>query len=316
MMTRLIRSSVGVLLAAAFIVTTVATGGCDDAFTDPFVEGRHFTIYGFLNAFDVEHFVRVSAVRRFPEDIQTPSSHHAEIDARVTSTDLSTGQQHLWSHRLSQFADGSYGHVFSAAFLVHKGHRYELVVTRSDEAVSTAETTVPSLRNWSVAPTEIQGDTTTQIITWPGVSTPDDIDILYCAKPTGNLACSLVIVPYGRRGRRTEEGWEVKILLSRDLLFVRQQGGFGDAILLELAPVEMRFTALDEKWILPEGQFAPTELAQPDALTNVENGFGFWGSVSRSSANWTPEPEALAVSGFVPSSPANVSPLASPSLLE
>jgi len=196
--------------------------------------------------------------------------------------------------------DGRFGHVFRAAFVVRKGREYELVVERSDGAKSIARTTVPNLKDWEVAPAEITHDTTSQTITWMGVGTPEDISISYCAKPVGALRCPSIVVPYGRRGRRTEEGWEVEIQLSKDLLFVRQQLGVGEGLLLELSTMDMLFTALDENWILPEEPFDPEEFAQPDALTNVENGFGFWGSISRSGASWIPDAEALAVSGFVP----------------
>lgn len=274
--------------------------GCDGPTIDPFIEGRHFTLYGFLHEFDNEHFVRVIAVRRSPEDIPTPTSPHAEIDGRVTSTNLTTGAQHVWSHSLVQFEDGRYGHVFRATFVVRKGHTYELVVERSDGVKSIAQTTVPNLNDWQVAPAEIRDDTTSQTITWMGVGTPDDISISYCAKPVGALRCPSIVVPYGRSGRRIEEGWEVDVQLSRDLQFVRQQLGVDETLTLELASMDMLFTALDENWVLPEEPFDAEEFAQPGALTNVENGFGFWGSISRSGASWIPDAEALAVSGFVP----------------
>ena len=238
---------------------------------DPFVKGRHFTVFGFLNQVDDEHYVRVVAVRRFPEDIPTPSSPHAELDGRVTSTNLTTGEQHVWSHRLARLDDGSYGHVFRASFAVYKGHSYELVVTRSDGVESVARTTVPKLTDWRVDPAEILDARATQTITWMGASTPDNISVSYCVRLIGALSCNVIVVPYDRQGRRTEEGWEVEVQLSRDLLFVRQQLGVGEAVQLELSVTEMLFTALDDKWILPEVPFDPEEFAQPDALANVEN---------------------------------------------
>ncbi len=253
----------------SLLVLLLLVAGCGDVVIDPFIEGQHFTVYGFLNQFDDEHFVRVIAVRRFHEDIPTPTSPHAEIDGRVTSTNLTTGEQHIWSHGLVKLDDGNFGHVFRAAFVVNKGHRYELVVTRSDGARSVAQTTVPNLKDWRVDAAEIRDDTTTQTITWMGVSTPENITMSYCAKPVGGFSCNPVVVQYGRRGRRIEEGWEVDVQLSRDLQFVRQQLGVGETLQLELSSMDMLFTALDDKWILPEEPFDPQEFAQPDVLAGA-----------------------------------------------
>lgn len=299
------RATPGSLLKLGVIVPVfvwVVAAGCDDPFIDPFVEGRHFTVYGYLNESDNEHFVRVVAVRRFPEDIPRLSSPHAELDGRVTSTDLTTGEHHVWRHQLVELDDGNYGHVFRAAFIVRKGHEYQLVVTRSDGAQSRARTRVPRLSSWRTEEPVVQGDTTSQVLTWMGVSTPDEISVWYCARPVGALACQRVAVPYGRKGRRTEEGWAVNVELSRDLLFVRQTMGFGEDVVPELTFIEMRLTALDDQWVLPESPVDPNEFAQPGALSNVENGFGFWGSIAGSQASWVPDREVLAVSGYVPPS--------------
>jgi hypothetical protein len=295
---------VSVSTLAIFVVCVSIFGmvaGCDDPLIDPFVEGKHFTVYGYLNAFDNEHFVRVVAVRRSPESIPTTGSPHAELDGVVTTTDLTTGVEQRWVHTLRKLDDGNYGHLFTAAFVVRKGHEYEMVVTRSDGATTVARTRVPNLKQMEVEPAVVVGDSTFQTITWVGASTPERIVVNYCAKRVEVFRCEPVNIDYGRSGRRTEDGWAVDILLSKDLAVLRQQMGVEDSVQLELAPLDLLFTVLDDQWVLPEGSFDPEEFAQPDALTNVENGFGFWGSMSRSTGTWMPEADALAVSGYVPS---------------
>ena len=289
-----------ILLVVPVAFAILASAGCDDPFIDPFVEGRHFTVYGYLHEFDDEHFVRVVAVRRFPEDIPTPRSPHAELDAVVTSTDLSTGRETRWLHTLERLDDGSYGHVFRAAFVVHRGREYRLTVTRSDGAQSIATTKIPNFRNWTVEPAEVDGAEITQQIFWPGLATPESIEISYCAKPVGAFLCNSVIVPYGRKGERTEEGWVVVVDLGRDLLFVRQQLGVANDQILELSSLDMLMTGLDEQWTVPPEPIDVNEFGQPDALNNVESGFGFWGSIGRSTASWMPRADALAPVGFVP----------------
>lgn len=281
------------------VIGWLLLAGCEDPMIDPFTTGRHYTVYGYLNAFDNEHFVRVIPVRRSPEEISRPADPHAALDAVVTSTDLASGATVAWNHTLRQLDDGSYGHVFTSRFVVRLGHTYRLVIHRSDGAESIAETTVPNLGSPTVEPARVTPDSVTQVVRWPGAGVPDHIEVAYCAKPVGSLSCEEIVIDYGRSGRKTSGGWEVEVALGRDLRFVRQQQGFEDTLAVELSTVEMRFTSLDQAWQAPVGSFDPYVFAQPGALTNVENGFGFWGSVARSTYAWTPDPEVLDALGHV-----------------
>jgi hypothetical protein len=121
----------------------------------------------------------------------------------------------------------------------------------------------------------------------------------YCAKVVGAFRCNPVLVPYGREGERTEDGWKVHVDLGRDLLFVRQQLGFPETVTLELTEAEVHIEALDEAWEVPTGALDPQAFAQPGALSNLQNGFGFWGSVGRLSAPIEPPSDLLALLGFV-----------------
>jgi hypothetical protein len=278
----------------------ILLSGCEDPFIDPFVEGQHYTVYGYLNAFDVDHAVRVVPVRRSPEDIPEPDAPHADIDAAVTSTDLTSNVTIRWVHTLQQFEDGTHGHVYTSRFVVRQGHTYRLVVERSDGAASIAETTVPNLGPPVASPARIRPDSVTQVLTWKDAGVPENIEVAYCAKPVGAFSCTDIVIDYGRKGEKAAEGWAVPVELGKDLLFVRQQMGFAESLVLELSNVEMRYTSLDQKWDAPQGTFDPEVFGQPDALNNVENGFGFWGSVARSIYSWTPDREALEALGYVP----------------
>jgi hypothetical protein len=140
----------------------------------------------------------------------------------------------------------------------------------------------------------------TQVVTWPDAGVPEAVEIAYCAKPVGAFSCNDILIDYGRKGARTSEGWAMEVDLGRDLLFVRQQLGVPESVVLELSNLELRFTSLDQEWTAPQGAFDPDVFAQPGALDNVENGFGFWGSVARSIYSWTPDAEALDAMGYVP----------------
>lgn len=282
------------------LIECLLLAGCEDSLIDPFASGKHFTVYGYLNAFDIDHSVRVIAVRRSPENITSSAVPHAEIDAVVTSMDLTTNAPVRWTHSLQQLDDGTYGHIFNARFVVREGHRYRLVIRRSDGAESTAETTVPYLGPPVGEPARITADSVTQALVWPDAGVPDKIVVVYCAKPVGSFSCDPIEIDYGRAGRRTPNGWKVTVNLKRDLDFVRQQLGVDSLLPLELSTVEMEFTSLDEDWKAPVGEFDPDVFGQPGALTNVENGFGFWGSVARGVSTWTPDTAALDALGYVP----------------
>jgi hypothetical protein len=276
--------------------------GCDNASIDPFITGSHFTVWGFISPWADTQYVRVIPVRRFPEEIERPSDPHAEIDAKVTSTDVLTGRTVQWRHTLRRFEDGSYGHIFSASFSVRKKSRYILRVTRSDGAESVAETVVPSDHEVEILPSEVFGDSVVQTVRWKGVGTLEDMVITYCAGPLGIRACyddsdgGGLPIAYGQAGRRVGNDWEVVVNLSKDFNLLRRISALPSDLTLGLYSLHMRINVLDAGWrVLADRD----NFVQPGALHNVENGFGYWGSIGNSSLDWYPDAEGLAAIGVV-----------------
>ena len=252
---------------------SLIVSGCDSPSIDPFVTGSHFTVWGYISPFADTHFVRVIPVRRFPEEIVQPGDRHAEIDARVTSTDVARGHTRQWQHSLRRLDDGTYGHIFYSAFVVRSGGRYRLTVTRSDGMESVAETVVPSDHEVEILPAEVVDDRVIQIIRWKDVPTLENTDIIYCAAPIGIRACydgedgAGLIIGYGRKGARVGNDWEITVDLSRDFDFLRQINGLAPDLPLGLYTLHMRVIVLDAGWRV---LLDPTEFAQPGALDNVE----------------------------------------------
>ncbi len=291
----------GVTIVAGMFV--LVGSGCDNAAIDPFIEGEHFTVWGFISSFQDTHYVRVIPVRRFPEEINAPSDPHAEIDAVVTTTDVSTGRTVEWSHSLERLDDRTFGHIFRAVFSVRAGARYRLTVTRSDGAKSVAETVVPSGAEAEVIPAEVVGDRVFQTIRWKDVPTSDNMYLIYCAGPLNSRACADggdgggLNISYGRQGARVGNDWEVVVELSRDFAFLRTVSGIPPEVPIGLFSLQMRLNTLDEGWrVLSD----PNDFAQPGALDNVEGGFGYFGSIGNSILDWFPEEEALATIGVTP----------------
>lgn len=284
-------------------IGALLVSSCEDPMIDPFVEGKHFTVYGFLNPFEDEHFVRVVPVRRFPEDIPERDSPHAAIDAVVTSINLSTGGQTVWTHTLARLDDGTFGHVFRAQFRVSAGVTYRLVVRRSDGAESTAETTIPTGMTAEALESTLTNGEVVQVIRWKNVPKVDDINVVYCAAPVGSTGCADgadgggLLIRYGTVGRRVGNDWEVPVRLSRDFRFVREVANLDPETALQLNSLQMRVLGLDPKWTVIDD---PDQFAQPNALNNVENGFGYWGSVGNGLLDWVPDATALTRLGIVP----------------
>ncbi len=257
--------------------------GCDqDTFIDPFTgQDRYYTIYGFLDETETEHYLRVIPVRRTPEVIEADDAPQAFIDARVFSTDLSTGSRTEWRHILQPLQDGTYAHLYRADFIVVAGRRYRIEVERSDGKISAAETKVPLFGNDTQpqpGPILGEGDSLYQDVVLPGIVSPADIFISY-APPIG----AATFVPYGRTGMRTTDGnWQLRINLSQDLRFVRATQGPS-----LIVAVGVQVQVLDNKWDPPSGVFDAEALAQPGVLSNVENGYGFWGSIGYFARDWT-----------------------------
>ena len=264
-------------------------------------QGRYYTIYGFIDEaknFEpgAEHAVRVIALSRFPERILTPTSE-AAIDAFVTSTDVRTGETNIWDHALEELSDGTYGHIFRMRFFVRAGRTYRLEVRRSDAITASAETTVPrlpesipQLKAIQVSPDSVL----TQEVYLPDLASPWEILVIYrVAFPDISFPDILRLVgvrlPYGRSGERTDDGgWRFTINLSEDAPRVRESiartNGYEGP--LDLTAMGLQIKILDTNWDPPEGVFDPEVLAQPGTLSNVENGYGFWGSIGLYQRDW------------------------------
>jgi len=308
MMRRLrLTSARSILTACSLAGLLLGVAACGDPIIDPFDNDDHFfSIYGFIDVLAEQHVVRVIAVARTPERIEDPAE--AFIDARVTSTDLSTGLSHLWTHSVEQLDDGLYGHIFRATFLVQPQHTYRLQVRRSDGATATAETTVPWLRGTTLFerhPINVSSDSTvvTQDVFIPGISSPGDLEVIYryqaiLVRPffANVFVRSRVAIPYSRAGERLGDGWQFTITISDDQAFVlddvrsmlRTEQTI-HSVFLTFMGIQMKI--LDDKWTLPAGTADLEDFAQPGTLSNVKNGYGFWGSIGLYVEEWAVSPQ-------------------------
>ena len=286
-------------LAIPFLLATVslAVTGCDSTELDPFEnDGRYFSVYGYLSDLETNHAIRVIPVSRRPEQIGTSYDPQAEIDAVVTTTDTLTGVIVHWNHRLTELADGSLGHIFRATFNPTAGHTYRLEVTRSDGTTATAETTVPYYSSTRVEPGVPFVDVDSRVfqdIFLPGVESPWAIEVIYhvaFSTPTRLM--------YGRVGEAVEGGgWKFRIDFDRDMeqLAVLRSTSVDQ---LQWAAMGVNVLALDNDWNPPQDVFDPEVLAQPGSLSNIENGYGFFGSIGQLQDDWPNSAQLNSLFGF------------------
>ena len=307
MMRRLrLTSAKSILTTCSLAGVLLATAACGDAFIDPFDnDGRYYTIYGFIDEtknFEpgAEHAVRVIPLTRFPERITSPTDDQASIDAVVTSMDVSTGESHRWEHSLEKLDDDTFAHIFRTRFFVRPGRTYRLEVRRSDGVTAAAETKVPStggIEATIAAPhVDPASGAITQEIHLTRVPSPWNIDVIY--RIGGDFAATPYPLSYGRVGApEGEEGWRFTVNITEDL--GRLSRILGTPVSeIRFPTMGLKIRLLDDRWTPPEGLFDPEVLAQPGTLLNVENGYGFWGSIGLYQHDWNISDELRDLLGF------------------
>lgn len=271
------------LLLACLLVLAA----CESS-VDPILDSdRDFSMYGTLDMDRDRQFVRVVPIR----ETLDPGAPGA-LDIAFTSTDLATGRTMAWRDSLIHFSDGSFGHVFNAPLRLQAGHSYRVEIKPGgSDLITSATTEVPekpevSIRQAIVAGSWGQGSASgTQSIDWSGIiRKPFRVDLWYrfvLAEGSPFVDIRLPYQPSFVRVGNTQ--WEARLDLRNDRItldtLINVQGYM-------LAGVGMTVTLLDNAFEPPGGVFDREVLAQPGALNNVENGFGFVGSVARFSTEW------------------------------
>lgn len=285
--------------------------GCEES-VDPFIgQDLPFTLWGFLNAGADTQYVRVFPItdHLFP-DLDEP------LDARVYSTDLTTGELREWTYKRVTFDTLISGHLFWSPFRAVNQHRYRLEVVRSDGETSRVEVTVPSEVDFDIQldlgsteiPVEVRGEIPNLVglrVTYYAVNVPPQN-----AWPLGTPVAGAVQLPvtivYDNVIERVGDGWEFTIDMNRDYEAVFAVYSINCLVSLpeESAPdvwlrnMEFNALAADSTWETPDGNFDPNILAVPGTFTNVENGYGFFGAGQSINMDWTPNVTTSLAAGF------------------
>lgn len=274
--------------------------GCEED-VDPFVEeDRFFSVFGYLDTANSEQYLRVIQLRT-----EFASGGADVIDAIVSTTEVETGATTIWSDSLVSFSDGTVGHIFVGKMRPIPGYHYTLNVRREDGRGATATTQVPILESVLLSDPQILPFGVTQKVVWPQVDfIPFRVEVWYRTLDTATdglpfrEAAVIYGDDHGRVGEQTSEGWEVLVRYAEDKKEVGRQIGFGEGDQPILMSMGMRLTMTDDQWRPPDGVFNPEILVQPGTFSNVEGGFGYFGSLNQFALEWTLNPAATAGAGY------------------
>lgn len=287
------------MLVALLAAVTLWTG-CEDT-VNPFVEeDRYFTLFGYLDTATDQQYLRVIPLRT-----DFASLEAGEIDAAVTTVEVETGRTFTWRDSLITFDDGSSGHIFRADFQPVPGWTYDLTVARQDGKRAEASTTIPLVTGVELDDPTISVAAVFQKIRWDNVDFPPfRVEVWYRFlnfSPTEPFLDA--VIPYGNVGDlygQVVQGdkWEVLVRLTADKEEVTKELGVSDDAEPFLMSVGMRLTMTSESWRPPDGVFDREVLVQPGTFSNVEGGFGFFGSVNQYTHEWTLEPNITSLIGY------------------
>lgn len=274
------------------------SSGCDES-VDPFVESdRYFSVFGALDMKADTQYVRV-----IPLDTSLVVSEQGPIDARVYVTDLNTNRTVEWRDSLFVFRDDSRGHVFYAPLRIQPEHTYRLEVVRSDGATSTAETTVPAIPSAEIDEVTLLVYSSGRIeavqnVTWSGVNrAPATVEMWYRFSGSPRSGFLDIRIDYPTADQApSDPGWTVVTQLSEDREQIVETIRPEDYLFLGMG---MRLVLFDDRFLPPGGVFDPDILSQPGTFSNVDNGFGFVGSVGRFDVEWVLDAETSVALGYV-----------------
>ncbi len=279
---------------------------CEEGVDAIIGDDRPYTIWGLLDAGADTQRVRVIPITT---ELGLPQGE--TLDAKVFSVNLDTGERIEWEDKFTMFPDSSKGHVFWSAFTPDIKSNYQLEVVRSDGQMSSSTVALPdsiqlfgpdNARNRSRVDMRIIGTDANIVqarVNYQTFSLPPVNPF-----PPGSPISQSVQVPFDISYReellKISDGFEFQINMARDfgeIVFEYQRRCLND-LTIGLGFVTVTVFVGDPSWLPPGGEFNERILAQPGALSNVENGLGFVGAGYSSEFKWFPSNTVRSNVGF------------------
>ncbi len=278
------------------LLMTIGLVGCEENLQARDDLPMPYSMYGVLSP-----DFGTQSIRLYPLESTPTLGQSASLEVDVSTIDLQTGVRHAWRDTVLIDPNGQHEYVFWAPFRAEHGRAYRLeAVRRSDGATSWAQVRIPTMPVVEVRVFEVP---VVQLFVEGG-----DIRVLKpearytVTRPDGGFPLRTISVSHEGEERRVDNGWLVSIDMNGDTDEVVSE--FAQSVDLPLNSIEcgaglvLRRLELsviigDVAWDPPGGFLDPLILANPEAMSNVENGFGFIGGGFRISESAFPPREAV-----------------------
>jgi hypothetical protein len=258
-----------ILRTTLLLLFLLAGAGCADSVSPTFDADKPYTLYGMLDPTTEQQALRVVP---FAPDLSPQEP--GPLGAVVTSTDLATGESVTWRDSLVTFSNGRTGHVYLADLRPVYGRTYRVVAERADGATSRAVVTIPPFVEPLIQPPVISLNTAVLSVLWPAAPRVNGAEVVFRLGVPGRGSVTEV-VPTSLPSDPFEFGWEVRTDFFEDAQQVFNILGTADDV--TLLDLRLRAVVSSEDWVPEGGTYDPEVLVDPNALTNVDDGFGFVG---------------------------------------
>lgn len=255
--------------------------GCDDEIAPFNTIDFPFSVYGLVNP-----QADTQAVRVFTIDTTLELTPEQSLDAVASIIEVEQGIRHVLVDSVTQLPSGDFRHTFWSRFDVQHGELYRVEVERSDGLVTrSSDIRVPDpIRIESPEPTEFQvQDLILPILIEGNPPSMPRIDVRYstfsASQLGGRMIDNPVTISYATAPRPVDGILAFDINLQEDFLRIREDFNAREIqgqICTDDITIEIHVG--NEEWRSPIGVFDPNVLVEPGTLSNIENGFGFFGA--------------------------------------
>lgn len=291
-------------VACAVMLAIFSLTACEDEVVAVTGTDNPFSMYGVISPQLDSQWVRV-----FPIEDRLVPAKPEPLDAQVVSTNLTTGEEHIWRDSIIVDFANQYAHVYWAPFAAMYDHSYRIEVRRADGANSSVMVTVPGRAELALGTPQVQAGSVVQpVLVDQAVPKLIEIYVDYriAYRPTDRdqIVTDVVTVQYVLEHVREGDGWLIPVDLEDDydavagIVFDELEVGIDQTIGIILLSATTRLIVANEEWDPPAGVFDPEMIVEPGVLDNIENGFGFVGAGYRLQLEWLPPRNIIVASGF------------------
>lgn len=287
---------------AVLVLLVSVLAGCEED-VNPFIgTDLPFSVYGLINPKADTHAVRV-----FTIDDQLRLITPGPIDAAVSLLRRSDGARFAWRDSVIQLFNGDYRHVYWLSEPIDYGGTYRLEIERSDGVITNSkDVVVPEpISIVIVPPNELAVNAIELPIELVGNPPAlPRIDLTYSTYSVNLVGVTVaevsVTVSYAGKQVRGEDRWSLTVPLREDFRLIARTYAERELPGQFICAGEMRLDVHvgNADWVSPVGVFDENVLVEPGTLTNIENGFGFFGAGYVETVTWLPPDLLLLRAGF------------------